>query len=99
MSTLVSNRGISKFGNLPVNCGVATSSSIPVPGTYRKDGVYIGYTVTMSKNDELVLASSGKPQNAVDKIPVIARFAVSDRAKQTLNLVRLHDHSAHEATV
>ncbi|KAI4151102.1 MAG: hypothetical protein L6R39_002113 [Caloplaca ligustica] len=41
----------------------------------------------MSKNDELVLASSGKPQNAVDKIPVIARFAVSDRAKQTLNLV------------
>lgn len=42
----------------------------------------------MSKNDELVLASSDKPQTAVDKIPIIARFAVSDRAKQTLNLVR-----------
>ncbi|KAI4149505.1 MAG: hypothetical protein LQ341_001305 [Variospora aurantia] len=41
----------------------------------------------MSKNDELVLASSGKPRTAADNIPIIARFAVSDRAKQTLNLV------------
>lgn len=44
----------------------------------------------MSKSDfsQSLLASSGKPQNAADQIPIIARFAVSDRAKQTLNLVR-----------
>ncbi|KAL8907398.1 MAG: hypothetical protein Q9207_001448 [Kuettlingeria erythrocarpa] len=41
----------------------------------------------MSKNDELVLASSANPKSATDKIPIIARFAVSERAKQTLNLV------------
>lgn len=32
-------------------------------------------------------SSSNKPQTAADKIPVIARFAVSERAKETLNLV------------
>ena len=43
----------------------------------------------MSKSDfsQSLLASSGKPQTAVDKIPIIARGAVSDRAKETLNLV------------
>ena len=45
----------------------------------------------MSKTDfsQNLLASSGKPQTAVDKIPIIARGAVSDRAKETLNLVSL----------
>ena len=43
----------------------------------------------MSKSDfsQNLLASSGKPQTAADKIPIIARAAVSDRAKETLNLV------------
>ncbi|KAI4229899.1 MAG: hypothetical protein L6R36_000545 [Xanthoria steineri] len=43
----------------------------------------------MSKSDfsQSLLASSGKPQTAADQIPIIARFAVSDRAKETLNLV------------
>lgn len=43
----------------------------------------------MSKSDfsQSLLASSSKPQTAADKIPIIARFAVSERAKETLNLV------------
>ncbi|KAL9038453.1 MAG: hypothetical protein Q9180_003128 [Flavoplaca navasiana] len=43
----------------------------------------------MSKSDfsQSLLASSSKPQTAADQIPIIARFAVSDRARQTLNLV------------
>ncbi|KAL8693152.1 MAG: hypothetical protein Q9218_001972 [Villophora microphyllina] len=43
----------------------------------------------MSKDDfsQSLLASGSKPQSAVDKIPIIARYAVSDRAKETLNLV------------
>lgn len=43
----------------------------------------------MSKSDfsQNLLASSSKPQSAADKIPIIARHAVSERAKQTLNLV------------
>ena len=43
----------------------------------------------MSKNDFSLdlLANSSKPQSAADKIPIIARHAVSDRAEQTLNLV------------
>ncbi len=43
----------------------------------------------MSKSDfsQSLLASSGKPQSAAEKIPIIARGAVSDRAKKTLNLV------------
>lgn len=45
----------------------------------------------MSKSDfsQNLLASSGKPQTATEKIPIIARGAVSDRAKETLNLVSL----------
>lgn len=47
----------------------------------------------MSKSDfsQDLLASSGKPQTAAEKIPIIARGAVSDRAKETLNLVLLPD--------
>ena len=47
----------------------------------------------MSKSDfsQNLLASSGKPQTAAEKIPIIARGAVSDRAKETLNLVNLHN--------
>ncbi|KAF6241711.1 hypothetical protein HO173_000422 [Letharia columbiana] len=43
----------------------------------------------MSKSDfsQNLLASSRKPQTAAEKIPIIARGAVSDRAKETLNLV------------
>ncbi|KAI4200860.1 MAG: hypothetical protein LQ350_003662 [Teloschistes chrysophthalmus] len=43
----------------------------------------------MSKNDfsQNLLASSSKPQTAAEKIPIIARFGVSERAKETLNLV------------
>ncbi|KAI4132908.1 MAG: hypothetical protein LQ347_002383 [Umbilicaria vellea] len=43
----------------------------------------------MSKSDfsQNLLASSSRPQNAAEKIPIIARHAVSERAKQTLNLV------------
>ncbi|KAL8878594.1 MAG: hypothetical protein Q9198_003629, partial [Flavoplaca austrocitrina] len=43
----------------------------------------------MSKSDfsQSLLASNSKPPTAADQIPIIARFAVSDRAKQTLNLV------------
>ena len=46
----------------------------------------------MSKIDfsQSLLASGSKPQTAADQIPIIARFAVSDRARQTLNLVRLY---------
>lgn len=45
----------------------------------------------MSKSDfsQSLLISSGKDQTAAEKIPIIARGAVSDRAKQTLNLVQL----------
>lgn len=47
------------------------------------------FTANMSKSDfgQNLLASSKTPQTAVDKIPIIARHAVSDRAKETLNLV------------
>lgn len=43
----------------------------------------------MSKSDfsQNLLASSDKLQTATDKIPIIARGAVSDRAKETLNSV------------
>ena len=43
----------------------------------------------MSKSDfsQSLLANSAKPQTAADKIPIIARGAVSDRAKEALNLV------------
>ena len=43
----------------------------------------------MSKSDfsQNLLASSSHPQSASEKIPIIARFAVSDRAKKTLDLV------------
>ena len=41
----------------------------------------------MSKNDHILLADSKKHQTAVEKIPIIARGAVSDRAKETLNEV------------
>ncbi|MCJ1457231.1 hypothetical protein MMC28_007598 [Mycoblastus sanguinarius] len=43
----------------------------------------------MSKSDfsQNLLASSGKPQSAAEKIPIIARGAVGERAKETLNLV------------
>ncbi|MCJ1256669.1 hypothetical protein MMC24_004493 [Lignoscripta atroalba] len=43
----------------------------------------------MSKDafSQNLLASSSKPQTASENIPIIARFAVSDRAKRTLNLV------------
>ena len=34
-----------------------------------------------------LLASTLTPQSAAEKIPIIARGAVSDRAKETLNLV------------
>ena len=46
----------------------------------------------MSKSDfsQKLLASSSRPQTAAEKIPIIARFAVSERAKETLNLVRPH---------
>jgi len=45
----------------------------------------------MSKSDfsRNLLASSSKPQTAADKIPIIARGAVSDRAKEALNLVQI----------
>lgn len=50
----------------------------------------------MSKSDfeQSLLTSSGKPQTAAEKIPIIARAAVSDRATETLNLVQspLHHH-------
>ena len=43
----------------------------------------------MSKSDfsQSLLASSGKPQSAAERIPILARGAVSDRAKETLDLV------------
>ena len=43
----------------------------------------------MSKNGYMqnLLADGKKPQTATEKIPILARGAVSDRAKQTLNLV------------
>lgn len=41
----------------------------------------------MSKNDYMqsLLADGKTPQNAADKIPIIASGAVSDRARETLN--------------
>ncbi|MCJ1269640.1 hypothetical protein MMC22_009532 [Lobaria immixta] len=43
----------------------------------------------MSKSNfsQNLLASSRKPQSAYEKIPIIARHAVSDRAREILNLV------------
>lgn len=43
----------------------------------------------MSKDGYMqnLLADGKKPQTATEKIPILARGAVSDRAKQTLNLV------------
>ncbi|MCJ1275621.1 hypothetical protein MMC21_003424 [Puttea exsequens] len=45
--------------------------------------------MSQSKDDfnQRLLASTPKPQTAAEKIPIIARGAVSDRAKQTLNIV------------
>ena len=47
------------------------------------------YRAIMSKSDfsQNLLASSGKPQTAAEKIPIIARGAVSERALKALNLV------------
>lgn len=54
----------------------------------------------MSKSDfsQNLLASSTKPQSAVDKIPIIARGAVSDRAKEALNIVSIILRLALEET-
>ena len=43
----------------------------------------------MSKSDfsQNLLASGYKPKTAADKIPILARSAVSDRAKEALNTV------------
>lgn len=51
----------------------------------------------MSKNDfsQNLLASSSKPQTAAEKIPIIARFGVSERAKETLNLVSVKSVRCH----
>ena len=51
--------------------------------------VYTSRCAIMSKSDfsQDLLASSGKPRTAADKIPIIARGAVSERALKTLNLV------------
>ena len=45
--------------------------------------------VNMSKDGYMqnLLADGKKPQTAAEKIPILARGAVSDRAKETLNLV------------
>ena len=50
----------------------------------------------MSKSDfsQNLLASSGKPQTAAEKIPIIARGAVSERAVKALNLVRSSERTA-----
>ncbi len=47
----------------------------------------------MSKNDYMqsLLADGKTPQTAADKIPIIARGAVSDRAKETLNRASIFD--------
>lgn len=37
----------------------------------------------------MLVGSTKKPQSAVDRIPIIAQHAVSERAKETLNLVIL----------
>lgn len=43
----------------------------------------------MSKDGYMqnLLADGKKPQSASDKIPILARGAVSDRARETLDLV------------
>ena len=50
----------------------------------------------MSKSDfsQNLFASSGKPQTAAEKIPIIARGAVSERAVKALNLVRSSEPTA-----
>ena len=47
----------------------------------------------MSKGDYMqsLLADGKKPQTAAEKIPTIARGAVSDRAKETLNRASTYD--------
>ena len=58
---------------------------------FFEEFTFANAALKMSKNDynQSLLAQSKKPQSAVDKIPIIARAAVSDRAKKTLNLVWL----------
>ena len=48
----------------------------------------------MSKDGYMqnLLADGKKPKTAADKIPILARSAVSNRAKETLNLVCLLLH-------
>ena len=53
--------------------------------------IFIYYSViAMSKTDfmQALLTDGKKPLTAVEKIPIIAQGAVSNRAKETLNLVR-----------
>jgi hypothetical protein len=54
----------------------------------------------MSKSDfsQSLLADSAKPQTAADRIPIIARGAVSDRAKEALNLVIARQETSNDPT-
>jgi len=56
---------------------------------------YLEAIMSQSKDNfsQNLLASTSGPQSAAEKIPILARGAVSDRAKQTLSLVHLHTHS------
>ena len=54
----------------------------------------------MSKGDYMqsLLADGKKPQTAAEKIPIIARGAVSDRAKETLNRASTYDLTFDSST-
>lgn len=55
----------------------------------------------MSKDGYMqnLLADGKKPQTAAEKIPILARGAVSDRAKETLNLVSYSSCKLEEITL
>lgn len=57
------------------------------------------YTQEMSKDDynQSLLAGTSRGKSAVDRIPILAKGAVSDRARRTLELVRLLDCSCATA--
>ena len=59
-----------------------------IPG-FDKNTRTVAVKRTMSKDGFMqnLLADGKKPQTAAGKIPILARGAVSDRAKETLNLV------------
>ena len=70
-------------------CTRRNTSTYPSLSHYLqfRTGAHLSFIMSKSDFSQSLLASSSKPQTAAENIPIIARHAVSERARQTLNLV------------